>query len=219
MKDLYEILEVSPKASEEVIEKAYKVLAKKYHPDLQSNEAQKKLCEQKMKVLNEAYEILGDKEKRKQYDAQRKEKEETKEPHTNEPPKKTQTTYTESPPPKTEQPESIYDIYGQVKYYRDTLKRQAERQEKMHAQEQSAYQYAYEKYLKSLGFKVKKKWTWRRVKDLLKALGIMASIILALWLFPPTRNGMISFYENNVIIKALVDFIGNFFHALFRRMQ
>ena len=37
-KTLYDILEVSEKASKEVIEKAYRVLAKKYHPDLQTDE-------------------------------------------------------------------------------------------------------------------------------------------------------------------------------------
>lgn len=67
MLNLYEILEVSEKASKEVIEKAYHVLAKKYHPDLQQ-EKQKQEAEKKMKQINEAYEILSDQEKRKEYD-------------------------------------------------------------------------------------------------------------------------------------------------------
>ena len=67
MSNLYEILEVSEKASKEVIDKAYHVLAKKYHPDLQKDE-DKKIAENKMKQINEAYEILGNEEKRKQYD-------------------------------------------------------------------------------------------------------------------------------------------------------
>ena len=58
MSNLYEILEVSEKASKEVIDKAYHVLVKKYHPDLQQAE-EKKNAEEKMKKINEAYEILG----------------------------------------------------------------------------------------------------------------------------------------------------------------
>ena len=71
MSNLYEILEVSEKASKEVIDKAYHVLAKKYHPDLQKD-TDKKNAENKMKQINEAYEILGDEEKRKQYDEELK---------------------------------------------------------------------------------------------------------------------------------------------------
>lgn len=67
MVNYYEILEVSQKASKEVIDRAYKVLAKKYHPDLQQAN-QRKSAEEKLKKINEAYEILSDKYKRKKYD-------------------------------------------------------------------------------------------------------------------------------------------------------
>lgn len=67
MKNYYEILEVSQKASPEVIEKAYKVLVKKYHPDLQEND-DKLEAEQKIKLINEAYDILSDEVKRAKYD-------------------------------------------------------------------------------------------------------------------------------------------------------
>lgn len=63
----YEILEVSKNASPEIIEKAYKTLVKKYHPDLQINE-QKIKYEEKIKKINEAYDILSDSNKRKNYD-------------------------------------------------------------------------------------------------------------------------------------------------------
>ena len=64
MKNYYEILEVDKNASEEVIEKAYKTLAKKYHPDLQNNSN----CQDKMRQINEAYEILSNDFKRREYD-------------------------------------------------------------------------------------------------------------------------------------------------------
>lgn len=69
MKNYYEILEVDVKASKEIIEKAYKVLAKKYHPDTQS-EDKKDWAEAQFKEINEAYEILSNAELRKNYDVE-----------------------------------------------------------------------------------------------------------------------------------------------------
>ena len=66
-KNYYEILQVDKNASSEIIEKAYKTLVKKYHPDLQENNL-KENYEEKIKKINEAYEILSDEEKRKNYD-------------------------------------------------------------------------------------------------------------------------------------------------------
>jgi len=63
-KSLYETLEVSENASESEIKKAYRKLARKYHPDI-CKEAD---CEEKFKEINAAYEILSDKEKKEQYD-------------------------------------------------------------------------------------------------------------------------------------------------------
>ena len=67
MKTLYEILEVSETASNEIIEKAYKVLAKKYHPDLWPQD-KKEYAENKMQEINNAYDVLSDEAKRKEYD-------------------------------------------------------------------------------------------------------------------------------------------------------
>lgn len=67
MKNYYEILEVDVKASKEIIDKAFKVLAKKYHPDTQS-EDKKEWAEAKFKEINEAYEILSNEDARKDYD-------------------------------------------------------------------------------------------------------------------------------------------------------
>lgn len=69
MKDYYELLEVSKNASEETIKKVFRMLIKKNHPDLFEGEEKIK-AEEKVKELNEAYEVVINKEKRKEYDAQ-----------------------------------------------------------------------------------------------------------------------------------------------------
>jgi len=69
--DYYRILEVDPKASKEVIEKAFKALSLKHHPDKNPDEAKKTSTERWMKV-REAYEVLSDPKKRAEYDAYRK---------------------------------------------------------------------------------------------------------------------------------------------------
>ena len=66
MKNYYEILEVDIHASSEVIDKAFKVLAKKYHPDTQED-SKKEWAEEQFKMLNEAYEVLSDETKREEY--------------------------------------------------------------------------------------------------------------------------------------------------------
>ena len=65
MKDYYQTLGVSRGADEGEIKKAYRRLARQYHPDM--NKGDKK-SEEKFKDISEAYSVLSDKEKRKQYD-------------------------------------------------------------------------------------------------------------------------------------------------------
>ncbi|HXF92142.1 MAG TPA: molecular chaperone DnaJ [Nitrospiraceae bacterium] len=67
-RDYYEVLGVDRNASEEDIKKAYRRLARQYHPDLQSTDQQKKAAEERFKEINEAYEVLSDQEKRRRYD-------------------------------------------------------------------------------------------------------------------------------------------------------
>ena len=64
-RDYYEVLGVAKDASEEDIKKAYRKLAKKYHPDMNPGD---KNAEAKFKEASEAYAVLSDPDKRKQYD-------------------------------------------------------------------------------------------------------------------------------------------------------
>ncbi len=65
-RDYYEVLGVEKTATDEELKKAYRKLAKKYHPD--ANPDNKEEAEAKFKELNEAYEVLSDKQKRSMYD-------------------------------------------------------------------------------------------------------------------------------------------------------
>ena len=65
-KDYYDVLGVDKNASEDDIKRAYRKLARKYHPDL--NKDNPKAAEEKFKEVNEAYHVLSDADKRAQYD-------------------------------------------------------------------------------------------------------------------------------------------------------
>ena len=63
--DYYKILGVDKSASQDDVKKAYKKLARKYHPDLNPNDPD---AHRKFQEINEANEVLSDPEKRKKYD-------------------------------------------------------------------------------------------------------------------------------------------------------
>lgn len=69
-KDLYNILGIDRNASDRDIKSAYKALSKQYHPDRQAGKSdeEKKEAEEKFKEINHAYQILGDPDKKRNYD-------------------------------------------------------------------------------------------------------------------------------------------------------
>lgn len=201
MLNLYEILEVSEKASKEVIDKAYHVLAKKYHPDLQQGEAKQK-AEEKMKQINAAYEILGNDEKRKEYDAKLEEKR-LEERQISEQRKQEEIQYKQEQKQQTINEED-YE-YNNAKKLQEEMNR--------------AYANAYNNYLRSLGYKVREPWTFKKFINLLKVLGILAIAILIIWIFPPTHKMLVDLYTNNNVIKAIINVLGNIIQGLWNGIK
>ena len=202
MKNYYELLEVSHSASQEVIEKAYKTLAKKYHPDLQ-DEAHKKEAEQKMKELNEAYDVISNPEKRSTYD-QELQKYEQKSPIV-ENENQSQNQYKKTPNSTNynynSQPIDTILQNQQIKY---ELEREIEL-EKQQAIEKAYYD-AYIQDLKNRGYKIKYKKTFKEhLKDIVVIL-ILFFILFLIFQIPFVKNYFVSIYEENKIINSIVNF-------------
>lgn len=200
MENLYELLEVSEKASQEIIEKAYKTLAKKWHPDLQGG-PNKALAEEKMKKINNAYSILSDENKRKEYDAKLEEERE----RLSEPQKEIQ--YQE------DEPNQEYGFENLSRKEQARLKRKIEK----NANEE--YRKLYEDYFRSLGYKVPHRITWKEVKVTITVILIFCAILGLLWLMPFSRNWMISLYNENIVIKLIVDIIRGIFVGIGKTIQ
>lgn len=218
---LYEILEVSENASEEIIEKAYKVLAKKYHPDLQGA-SEKQVAEEKMKKINEAYDVLGNADKRKEYDEQlRQEREAEKARYYQEQnfqaesvQKNYSASYTNNTSNENQQ---VYNYEeDKLKYQEKLREEEAEQRKIMQEKLNKEYENAYYNYLKSLGYKVKHKWKKENFIDLLIVLAIMAVLVTALWFIPPSHDWMVNFYESNPIFKTIIDIIVSIVTGIFK---
>ena len=227
MKNYYEILEINEKASQEIIEKVYKVLVKKYHPDLQETAEAKAKCEEKIKEINEAYDILSNSEKRAEYDAkleqEKKEKEFKAQASTNTRPQNNynnvQQTYTR--PNTSTQPNYASDpIYETIQrqaqeqaenQYREQLNRERQYQQDYQNAINQAYHDAYIQDLKNRGYKIRYKKTKKDYLRSLIALLITIGILALIFQLPFVKNYFTDLYNNNSAFKGFIDFFGNMF--------
>ena len=199
METLYDILEVSRKASPEVIDKAYKILAKRYHPDLKSGE-EKLIAEEKMKQINEAYMILSDEQKRKEYDKKLEAQE------------KTETEVQEAQNDISE--EDLQFLNWQKAYAALNKREQAKLKKKIEREANEEYRKRYEDYFRSLGYEVKHKWTKKDFLILFSIIILIALTFTILWNIPKTHNWMMDLYNNNVPIKIIVNIIIGVFKGI-----
>ena len=230
MKNYYDILEVSQKASKEVIEKAYKALVKKYHPDLQPPD-KKKEAEDKIKIINEAYSILSDETKRAEFDRklqiqQQREQNRNvnnktsnrqttnnqgyKQPNRN---SKANSYNSAAPAPsskkqiktphstKQSQTPNGYDPFYQADLYNQQINKAYS----------DAYRDAYNQAFGNMGYQV----NYREPRGLKYYLTLFAFIVIfifvcfLLWHIPFVKNFFIDLYNNNEIFKTIIDIINN----------
>ncbi len=200
-KTFYELLEVDKNASSEVIDKAYKTLVKKYHPDLKDI-SKKEENEEIIKKINEAYEILSDNEKRLKYNKLLEKQYISIEEYNN--------LYNENLYLKNQ----INSMYTQKENINNAkmIKNHQNFNTQINDIINKAYHDAYIQDLKNRGYKIKYK---KNFKDYLKALLIILIIFICFFIamqIPFIRNYFISIYNENSLIKFFIDIILNIFN-------
>lgn len=212
----YEILEVSTKASPEIIKKAYITLVKKYHPDLQ-DDSKKEEYENKLKKINEAYEVLSDETKRKKYDLELENLRHIQSEQSN-----LHNVGNYSPDVKksnninsdaNEQYSNLNNTNSNYEnaYNEDLLKKQIHLQQELEYQKQleyarkKAYHDAYIQDLKNRGYKIRYKKTF---SDYVRSgISIMLTIFVwfLIWQIPFVQNFFFKLYSDNPFLKIIVD--------------
>lgn len=202
----YKILEVDRDASPEIIEKAYKTLAKKYHPDLQESNI-KQEAEEKLKLINEAYEVLSNPDSRLKYDETLKENELSEEDF-NRLSEENRNLYNEINILKNNtRQNNNYNAYNNNINYNEQIRSKQDEQRKYNQQlefenelqqaRQKAYYDAYIQDLKNRGYKIRYKKT---PKDYFKnfiALIITFAILFILWQIPFIKD----FFMNVIFLS------------------
>lgn len=204
-KNYYDILQVNKNASSEIIEKAYKVLAKKYHPDLQPAE-NKDEAEDILKEINEAYEVLSNTEKRQSYNASLLREEQQKQQE--------QTSYGYEKKADNVKTSSTSSQQSQQQYspnnYQTEQQSQAY-QEQLRQARQKAYYDAYIQDLKNRGYKIRYKKSFKDYVKTLIAIVLTVLVLFLIYQIPFVKNLFADLYKENEIFHFLVDVIINFF--------
>ena len=191
----YDILEINKNASPEIIEKAYKTLVKKYHPDLQDDNLKIKY-EEKIKKINEAYEILSDIKKRKNYDLNLKNIEISIEDYNN--------LYNENINLKKE----INILKNNLNSNSNYNNIENEINQRINDAVNKAYYDAYIQDLKNRGYKIKYKKNFKDFLALVITILIFLSVGFILCNIPFTKNLLINLYKESPTLQLIVSIFG-----------
>ena len=194
----YDILEVNKNASSEIIEKAYKTLVKKYHPDLQENDLKIKY-EEKIKRINQAYSILSDSEKRKNYDLFLKNNEVSIDDYNK--------LYQENIILKKEinylknnyKQNNINNNSNNINYYIENIRKNNYEKYNTEKNEENNSKIENEKY------EINYKRILKNILALIITIFIIFIISFILWHIPFTKNYLINLYEKNTILKSFIN--------------
>ena len=225
-KNYYEILEVDKNASPEIIEKAYKTLAKKYHPDLQDN-IHKKEAEKNFKIINEAYEVLSNPEQRALYNqkientviSQDKYNEILKQNHAL---KNQLKNLQKQIRDNLTYSQNIHNAYNTNRNHNHMVregqyvqsaqhKKNLQLKQQIHQTRQQAYQDAYTQDMENRGYTIQYK---KSFSDYLKSLISLAIVILILFLIfqlPFVKNYFIELYHTNSLVRVISNIFINLF--------
>ena len=219
MKNYYEILEVDKNASQEVIEKAYRTLAKKYHPDLQQGQQQQVYAE-KMKIINEAYDVLANMEKRQQYNEKLENERIQME--------RMRYEQMQNEAFSREQQERImqenYALKQQLNRMGANNKEVDEGtivnmsrilNQQINAARKQAYHDAYIQDLKNRGYKIKYKHDLKYYLKLIVVLAITAFICFLIYQIPPVKHFFAELYNENAVFQMIVDIFKKTFSSTF----
>lgn len=223
-KNYYEILEVDKNASQEIIDKAYKTLAKKYHPDLQ-DDTNKKESEELFKQINEAYETLSDPNSRhlydeklnstlislEQYDKLYKQNQLLKKQVTELQSYLNQlNTYITDNVNQNHHTISEETYQNENNFYTDPYTNT--NIEKNMQSQNNSYSNQYSQDFDDDPYTVKYR---KSFKDYLKgflSILIVIFILFILWHIPFIHNYFVEFYENNEILQYIGNILSNLFH-------
>jgi curved DNA-binding protein CbpA len=213
MENYYELLEVNENASQEVIEKVYKTLAKKYHPDL--NPDNPKAAEEKFKKVSAAYEVLSNETKRKEYDQklqaqkmQEYQRRAASAPQTTSTGQTQPTHSTSTSRPSSTARTTTSTNRGGYQYV-DAYSVNENYRKMQEAMAQKAYNDAYYKALRDMGYDVVYEKPFKeKVRDawtLLKIVATIATIGFIIWQIPFTHDLIVDWYNSSGYFKAFWD--------------
>lgn len=232
MVTIYDLLEVDEKASKSEIEEAYRKLIKEYRKDSKLTEQENSENEIILNKLKIAYDILMNEEKRKKYDndlAKKRAEELIKNisinnsecknklsNETNNNPTEKNEFYTVNESPKVvdknnknfNNDELTKEEQKKIrKAAQNEFKNNLKKAQKAEEEYNQAYNEAYNAYLRKMGYNVKEPWTLKRVKNLVITILAIILVCALAWIIPPIRALLISIYEENFIVKSLVDIV------------